>query len=403
MYGRALSLAAPLAAILAAAAAPARANPTDAGTGAQEQDEPKETSGPDAEAAPPGASAGEAPPDAREDGGSAGRDDDAARGSWIDASHAFVGETLLAPVMRFDRFFSDERELEAERARSFVRLRGEVRFEYEEDPRFATSFRANLRFPGVNRALLRRLRLVIEGETDELSPAEIPPGEGDDLPPERVRSGDAELRLRLWDTLLAHADVGAGLLFELPPGGFGRLRLRWAIPLGARFLTRFALVGFYRTDERFGAQTDLQLERPLAPRVLARISGRTRVSEESPGVEWRSELAAFVSFGERAAGAFGVGAGGATRLEPVELEAVHLFARLRRDVHRRWLFVELAPELFWPHTPERGRHTSWAVTTRLEVQFHGRPRPPDPEEPEPPDTAPDPPAPEGSIPGRGER
>jgi hypothetical protein len=74
----------------------------------------------------------------------------------------------------------------------------------------------------------------------------------------------------------------------------------------------------------------------------------------------------------------------------VELERVRLFTRLRGDFYRRWLFFEVVPEYARPYTPERGRHPGWALTTRLEIQFHGRERLPEPEDPEPADPA-DPP------------
>jgi hypothetical protein len=346
--------------------------------------------------APAAPAPGDPPPAGPGDrGGRTAQPDPAARGEpgngWIDASHGYLESRLFAPVFRLDRFFSDEQELEAERARSFLRWRNEVRFE-DGEARFATSVRASLRFPGVGRAL-RRLRLVIEGESEEAAAAAE--GLGPDRAPDaatRVRTGDAELRLRLWDGLLAHADVGAGVLFDVPPGAFARTRLRWTIPVDGLFLTRVAVIGFYRTDERFGASTELNVERPVARRVLARASSDVRVSQESPGVEWGSELAAFVTLGSRAVGVVGVGANGATRREPVPLEAYRVFTRLRRDFYRSWLFLELSPEYFWPYTPGRGREAAWAVTTRLEVQFQGRPRPPDPEEPEPEPADPPPPA-----------
>jgi hypothetical protein len=312
-------------------------------------------------------------------------------GTWLDQSHGFLESKLFAPVIRFDRFFSDETELEPERARSFLRWRNEVRFEQAGDPRYTTSVRANLRFPAITRAL-RRLRLVLEGETrdafDALFPGEEP-GAGD----APLGQADAELRLGLWDGLIAHADLGAGLLFELPPGAFGRLRLRWNIPVGDLFLTRLATIGFYRTDEGFGVSTDVHLERPFTRRVVTRLSSGGRLSESSPGVEWRSELAMFVGLGRRAAAAVGVGVNGATERVP-ELDRFRVFTRLRRDFYRRWLFFELEPEYYWPYTPERGRHATWAVTGRLEVQFQGREPERDPADEEPADPPP-PPEPRG--------
>jgi len=390
----ALALAAPGA---GGAAAPARAAQEDPDEPPAGLEPTSAQSGPPA--APEGAASGETRPPSRSatteaDGGEptapaprAPAPDaapDGERRNWMDASHRFVESQLFAPVVRVDRFFSDEAELETERARSFVRWRNELRFDDAGLPSFAVKLRASLRFPGVAQSL-RRVRLVLDGETQDALPDGSRPGDLAAEPAGRVRNGDAELRLRLWDGLLAHADVGAGVLFQLPIGAFARFRLRWALPVGDLFLTRLAVIGSYRTDERFGAETDVHLERPIANRVLTRLSTKVRVSEVSPGLEWQTELAAFVALGARAMGAFGAAANGATRREPVPLDTYRVFTRLRADFYRSWLFFELEPEYYWPYTPGKVRAAAWAVTTRLEVQFQGPRRPPDPEEPEPED------------------
>ncbi len=310
---------------------------------------------------------------ARPAGAGEPRPEDEEEDSWLDVSHAFLERTLLAPTLAFDRFFSDERELEAERGRSFLRWRNEVRLtEDVPSPAFTTGVRANLRFPGVSRRL-RRLRLVIAGETSDAWSA-LFPGEGD-RPAAGVREpplgrADAGLRVDLLDTVLAHVDLGGGVLVDLPPGGYGRVRVRWAIPVPRILLSRWAVTGFWRTDVHFGATGALELERPLGRRLSARLSGGATITEESPGFEWGSEAALLASLGPRSALLLAGGPSGATRGE-IEIERWRLYTRIRSDVYRRWIFVEAEPEVAWPWTPERGRHSVFALTFRLEVQFHG--------------------------------
>lgn len=300
--------------------------------------------------------------------------EEAEEDGWLDVSHAFLERTLLAPALAFDRFFSDERDLEAERGRSFLRWRNEVRLDEDDpSPAFTTGVRANLRFPGVNRRL-RRLRVVIAGETRDAWSA-LFPGEEDrpvaagvEEPP--LGRADAGLRLDLLDTVLAHVDLGGGVLVDLPPGGYGRVRVRWAIPIPRVLLSRWAVTGFWRTDVRFGATGALELERPLGRRLSARLSGGATINEESPGFEWGSEAALLASLGSRSALLLAGGPAGATRGE-IEIERWRVYARIRSDVYRKWFFVEAEPEVAWPWTPERGRHSVFALTFRLEVQFHG--------------------------------
>jgi hypothetical protein len=293
--------------------------------------------------------------------------------TWLDASHAFLEEKLFAPVIRFDRFFSDERELEAERSRSFIRVRTQLRFREDGAPAFGASIRADLRLPGLGKQL-QRLRLVIAGESEDTSNTLFPNDPtATPLQPGRVGRANAELRYGLWDGLLAHLDLGAGVLGRLPPGVFGRLRYRLSIPVSTWFLTRYVATGFWRTDTGFGTSGAMELERPLGPASLARIGGIVELSERSQGGEWASEVALLRTIGPRRAISVGAGMEGATRA-PVAVGKYRIFTRVRREVWRRWIFAELEPEMAWPWDQDEGRHREFIVTVRLEVQFQGSER-----------------------------
>jgi hypothetical protein len=318
---------------------------------------------------------------------------------WIDAGHAFVEQRIFAPVLRVDRFFSDERDLEAERARSFLRWRNELRFtEGTSTPAYTTSISANLRLPGLNKQL-RRLRIEIAGQTREAVTALFPgeAGTPEAGPPEQTfGTADAGLRFRLWETLTTYGDLGGGIMLRLPPGAYGRVRFRFVEPLGRRFLARQALTPFWRTDVGWGTTTSAGVERPLARETLARLSGSTTISEESRAFDWIGDLSLLATFQARLGIQLGAAMTGTTG-EPVVVGRYRVYTRLRRDFYRRWLFLELEPEYAWPWTPELGRHRRWGVAFRLEVQFQGNeappPRPPPPPDPEPADP------PSGALPG----
>jgi hypothetical protein len=308
--------------------------------------------------------------------------------NWLDAGHAFLAERIFAPVLVFDRFFSDESALDAERSRSFIRWRNELRVERGTTPVYTTNLRADLRFPGVNR-MLERLRLVLEGETHDTMAA-LFPGEGEEVD-ESLGTGGAELRVRLWEGLLTHGDLGAGLLLELPPGAFVRARLRWAIPVGDLFLTRLSTSGFWRTDTHFGTSIDASLERGIKRAALLRLFGQAQLTQLGPGVEWSTEVAALRAFTRTVAGSVGVGMFGVTYAR-ASVDTYRVVTRLRSDVYRRWLFLELEPEVFWPWRPDGGRDAAYAVTFRVEVQFRGwdadeRPEKPPARAEEPPSPA----------------
>ncbi len=377
---------------------PEGAEAKDAIAPSPEGGEPKDAAAPSPEGAEPKDAAAPSPEGAEprtEPAPAAGQPEE----TWIDQGHAFVEHRIFAPILRLDRFFSDEREIEAERAQSFLRWRSEVRVAEDlSRPQFTTGVRATLRLPGLNKRLAR-LRVVIAGETRDAVSSLFPRRPGGPITPEgdELGGGDAGLRFYLWDTLASHADLGGGFLVQLPPGVYGRLRLRWAFPVGKLFLTRYATTGFWRTDQRFGTTGAAEAERLLPRALVARVAGQATLSEVSRGVEWVAEAAVLWSAGERLGAQVGAAMGGATRL-PVAVERYRIYTRLRRDIYRRWLFVELEPELAWPWTDDpsstrQGRHRAWGVGFRLEVQFQGAeaplapavkpPRPPEPKDPPP--------------------
>ena len=302
--------------------------------------------------------------------------------SWLDTGHTFVAERLFAPVIGFDRFFSDETNLDAERSRSFLRWRNELRVERGFIPRYTTNLRADLRLPALNR-VLDRLRFVLEGQTRDVISALVP-DESDEV--ETIGNGGAELRLRIWEGLIAHGDIGAGSCWACRPARSRGARLRWAIPVGGLFLTRVATSGFWRTDTHLGTSVDASLERGIKRAALLRLSGEAQLTEVSRGVEWSGELCRFRAFTRAVAGSVGVGVLGATDAE-ARIERYSVATRVRGDGYRRWLFLELEPEVYWPWRARLARQAAYAVTFRVEVQFRGwdAERPNRPNRPDRPD------------------
>jgi hypothetical protein len=286
--------------------------------------------------------------------------------TWLDVTHEFVETRLFAPVLRFDRFFSDDLDLDEDRARSYLRWRTALRFDAEDHPALGTGLRANLRLPGLN-ALLGRMRLVVATEARQSLEALAP----EDPAHRARRGGDAELRFDVLEALHTHGDLGAGVLFRLPPGAFARAGLRWRLALGESFLTRLALNGFWRTDLRFGTSASARVEQALGEHAVLRAGQELFLAQRSPdGLEWTPSLGLIVGLGRRSAVSMGASAAWRRDAAP-RIERYVLAARFRRDVYRRWLFAEVEPEVYWPWSPALGRHAAMAVTLRLEVQFSG--------------------------------
>ncbi len=290
--------------------------------------------------------------------------------TWLDQGHALVGN-LLGTALRIDRFFSDERELDPQRDQSFLRWRNDLRIA-TDDRRVAyrTTLLADLRFPGLNR-WLERARLVIAGEADETAAPGGSPGSPSGLGPTIGRTA-AELQYAMFETFHLKADVGAGIIFALPPGAATRFRLRYAEPVGELLLLRAAAATFLRSDLGVGELLQAEIEHRIASDALVRLtgSGTANHRERARGVQWASELAFIRAFGPRSAISLGAGLNGVT-LPAERVDAYRVYARLRHDLFRQWIFFELEPEVSWPFVPSEPRSEVYGFTFRVEAQFQG--------------------------------
>jgi hypothetical protein len=290
----------------------------------------------------------------------------AAGDTWLDATHSFLG-SVFGTVLRFDRFFSDEREFDLERGRSFLRWRNDVRYGEDTQLTFRTSLRADLKLPGLNR-VLRRLRLVVTGETEDTVSTLFP--EDSATRPAEVGRANAELRYGIVDTLWTHLDLGGGVLLQLPPGVRARARLRHAFPVSGSVLVRLGTTAFWESRVGFGDTLQADLERRFGADTVVRWQNGATISESSRGWEWATGAALLQRLGARTAVAFGGSVIGWTEPFP-EVTQRRLFVRFRRDLFRSWLFYEVEPETLWPVVDGRTQPRVLGVIGRLEIQFHG--------------------------------
>jgi hypothetical protein len=328
--------------------------------------------------------------------------------NWVDTGHAFIERTLFYVVLHLDRFFSDERDVDPERSRSFLRWRSAVRgAEDHGQLALTTGVRATIALPALDQRL-RRLRLVLAGATREAVDAPSRPARtGAPLPTavdEGIGPGDAGLRYFVWDSVATKLDFGSGALLHRPLGVYGRVRFRWVAPVGRVLLVRTVSSGFWRSDLGFGTDAQLELTRPIARWLVVRAAGSGMRAERSDGVEWSGELALLAVLTWRVATQMALELDGATHalasttapvtgvpvtVRAAEIDRIRLYTRFRRDLYRRWLFFEVEPEIAWPWSPERGRYSAWGGTIRVEVQVRGkesevRPPAPEPARPEAP-------------------
>ena len=318
----------------------------------------KPSGAPAAPTQPPGEPAPSAPP---------ARPAEAAPGKpgVLDSSHAAMEEQLRDLVDWLDRFFGDRRFLEFGPQRSTVRWRSEVRLTDEPHAYPHTTALVDFRLPAAT-AWLSRFHLVVAG--DRVGDPEGAPGEAP--PATELAAGQGRLELR-YDLLRQPRTLfylGGGVRFAWPPDPFVRVPLRQDFPLARSLLARFTPSFFWELSQGFGAAMQLDFDQAISRTSLIRLSGGMLVSEKSRGLEWGTSLELRTPISGWLAGALGGSVNGVER-SPVAVEKYRVFGRLRGDVFRHWLFVEVEPEVVWPADPPRGYRTVLGVILRLEVLF----------------------------------
>jgi hypothetical protein len=90
--------------------------------------------------------------------------------------------------------------------------------------------------------------------------------------------------------------------------------------------------------------------------------------EGRPGIHWGTELSFLERLSQKTV--LNVKAGARGETQPfVYTDRYRLSLRVRKNMYRPWLFVEVEPELYWPRDNEGNYRKYNAFTFRVEIQF----------------------------------
>ncbi|HEX2709731.1 MAG TPA: hypothetical protein VHM68_02670 [Candidatus Deferrimicrobium sp.] len=293
---------------------------------------------------------------------------------WVDRTHSRVERDLFDTVVWFDRFFGDDQIVITERPESYLRWKNELRWDQEEHYSFRSTVRASLSLP----RLKNRWHLVISGESRGDPNAIIPEDPGNpalDIG-SHGRTGSTELVYDIFRTPNSILDVGAGVQVKIPPDAFVRTRFQHARPITLNTLGRFTATAYWDARDGLGESNQVDLERWLAPPTLLRWSNSVTITEASRWWTWGTELSHLHKLSPKSAFTSAVGASGSTHPSWVATN-YRILARYRRNVWRKWLFLEGEPDIHWPMKEDGSRKPVWGATLRVEILFTGA-------EPDPP-------------------
>ena len=275
---------------------------------------------------------------------------------------------LFDAVVWFDRFFGDERMVVTERPEAYLRWKTELRWDEEEHYSFRSSVRASLRLP----RLKKRWHLVFTSESRGDPNAIIPedPGNPGLNPASQVRTSSTELIYDIFRTPRSVLDAGVGVRVKIPPNAFVRTRFQHARPLALDTLGRLTVTAYWDAQDGPGESNQVDLERWLAPPTLLRWSNSFTIEENGYGWAWGTDLSLLHKLSPKSAITFSGGASGST--EPAWIaQNYRVLARYRRNVWRKWLFLEGEPDIHWPRKEDGSRKPVWGATLRAEILFTG--------------------------------
>lgn len=253
----------------------------------------------------------------------------------VDAFHASMSSRVESTARRVDAFFADDRYY-ADTTETYARLSLQTTFESGKSAESEAQLRVSLDLPGTE----ERLRLFIEGGEPEV-------GQGTESGsiPAALDDNDYSFGLEAQLTQLGAWDIrpGAGVKAGTPPDPFLRLRAIRYWQFG-KWLSRFSAGAAEFLDDGTEFQTRLDFDRKLSPDWLFRSASRVRWLDRKDRVDATQTLTLFQRLKARAGVGYDVGLR-ANDDPDWEVSAYFVQVRGRYRAYRKWLFVEMAPQI----------------------------------------------------------
>ena len=275
--------------------------------------------------------------------------------NWVDDTHAYATNQAQALTEWMDSFFYDP-DYEFETPESLLRLEWINSWDEKEDDRTKIRLRGKVQLPGLS----RRLNLVFSGEENESI-----------VDDETDTEGSIGLRYNLGEGKRSRFDLTLGVSSsDLTPG----VRYRNQAPLNDLNFYRYTQRVEWKDEEGFFTTGEVDLDHLLSSDKLIRWSNRAIYGEETEGVEWRSRLSLrHRVLPENGGLPLAVSYFGSVKgvTDPSFVKAYRFGFQLRRQVYRKFLFVEVEPSYrFQKKKDDQDRFGAWKFVVRLEVALH---------------------------------
>lgn len=281
--------------------------------------------------------------------------------SGIDATQGYVSRRFVALASDIDRFFGGERHFQ-ESNDSVLELDWTELLEPGGARQGRLSGRAKLHLPATE----HRFHLLLESDpvqnTTATAPGSQPQATG------RTNSAGnyaAALRYEKQHAADWRASTDIGVQMRLPLDPFVRGRVSRDVGLETWLMKNTGAL-FWFGQIGPGASAGVDFDRPLAPQTLFRVSSNATWLHLPQQLDLRQDFTLFHTVSERRALQYQASVI-ATSQPYMRVDDCILSVLYRRQLHRKWLFFELNPQLHFPHE-QQFRFTP-QLWLRLQVLF----------------------------------
>ncbi len=261
----------------------------------------------------------------------------------VDAQRDYLSGQFVSYVKNIDRFFGDDRNY-LESNKSVLQLDVTRVIGRGTERKFVLSGRAKVHLPSTE----QRLNLLIESNPDQNVTGEQAKIKATAI--EEVAAPESIAAAARFENAIekrAHYSADAGIKFQgLNTSPFARVRGRYSLTMDV-WRARAAETLFWFNTTGVGSTTELDFERPINDSMLFRVSSNAAWLRDTGNFDLRQDLSVFHTLNERSAMLYQASAIGVSRpkLEVTEYVLLMLF---RYRLHRKWVYLELSPQLHFP-------------------------------------------------------
>jgi hypothetical protein len=288
--------------------------------------------------------------------------------AWIDKLQRGVYGSVCGTALWFDGLFGNPR-YDNDSDETFGRL---GLFEnYDDRDAFETKVRLRARYAFPN--LKERLRLTL-GRGDEQELLEERPVDSQSPSPTSFQTVEDDawllgLGYSKQGNLEDGFDFGVGVRLSSGLDPYVKATYRHNFIFRGDTMLRFRETPFWRDSRGWGATTQVSLDHLATDTVLLRWNNTGTVAEDTEALEWGTDISLYQSRGERRAVSYTALLRGETGAD-VAIQNYGFETRYRRNLNRKWLFLQLSASVTWPREElEEERKINPGVGIGVEMYF----------------------------------